>query len=141
MNLYYWHLFPFWSQVGSKKLNNYACLCEIQALTQSKPIESELKVSAKTLGWVHINSASWIGHSVISLACGLVGFCAVVGVRSLITKPVSDLRFQLDVLSTLLTIGFRVISFSFFCKLVGGIGRLKKFQRIKNSLNLSFPMF
>jgi virginiamycin A acetyltransferase len=70
--------------------DHYTCYANMQDWAQHKIIRSELQVAGKTKGRVHIRSASWIGDSVIILPGGSVGFGAVVGAGSIVTKPVPD---------------------------------------------------
>lgn len=70
--------------------DHYTCYANMQDWTQSKLIRSEIKVAGKKKGRVQIKSASWIGDSVIILPGGSIGFGAVVGAGSVVTKPVPD---------------------------------------------------
>ena len=70
--------------------NHYTCYANMQDWAQKKIINSELPVSGKVKERVEIKSASWIGDSVIILPGGSVGFGAVVGAGSIVTRPIPD---------------------------------------------------
>jgi carbonic anhydrase/acetyltransferase-like protein (isoleucine patch superfamily) len=62
----------------------------MQDWAQKHIIESPTRVAGKIKGNVEIKSASWIGDSVIIVPGGSIGFGAVIGAGSVVTKPIPD---------------------------------------------------
>jgi virginiamycin A acetyltransferase len=70
--------------------DHYTCYANMQDWTQKMIVTSDLKVVGKKRRCVEVKSASWLGDSVIILPGGSVGYGAVVGAGSVVTKPVPD---------------------------------------------------
>ena len=62
----------------------------MQDWTQSHIIESNISVVGKSKGLVEIKSASWLGDSVIILPGASIGYGAVIGAGSVVTKAIPD---------------------------------------------------
>lgn len=70
--------------------NHHTCFANMQDWTQKKVLKSSLLVTGKSKGTVEIKSACWIGDSVIILPGGSVGYGAVIGAGSVVTKPIPN---------------------------------------------------
>ena len=70
--------------------DHHMCFANMQDWAQKNVIQSNLRVVGKEKGLVLIKSASWLGDSVIILPGGAVGFGAVIGAGSVVTKPIPD---------------------------------------------------
>jgi acetyltransferase-like isoleucine patch superfamily enzyme len=70
--------------------NHFTCYANMQDWAQKHIIKSPTRVAGKIKGNVEIKSASWIGDSVIIVPGGSIGFGAVIGAGSVVTKPIPD---------------------------------------------------
>lgn len=70
--------------------DHFTCYANIQDWAQKYIIKSSTRVAGKSKGNVEIKSASWIGDSVIVLPGGSIGYGAVIGAGSVVTKPIPD---------------------------------------------------
>jgi len=73
-----------------RSTDHYTCYANMQDWTQSRIINSRISVAGKSKGNVEIKSASWIGDSAIILPGGSVGYGAVIGAGSVVTKSIPD---------------------------------------------------
>ena len=70
--------------------DHHMCFANMQDWAQKKIIQSNLRVAGKEKGLVLIKSACWIGDSVIILPGASIGFGAVIGAGSVVTKSIPD---------------------------------------------------
>lgn len=70
--------------------DHHMCFANMQDWAQQKIIQSTLRVAGKEKGLVLIKSACWIGDSVIILPGASIGFGAVIGAGSVVTKSIPD---------------------------------------------------
>lgn len=73
-----------------RSADHYTSYANMQDWLQNHLINSQVKVAGKTKGDVEIKSASWIGDSVIILPGGSIGYGAVIGAGSVVTKSIPD---------------------------------------------------
>ena len=73
-----------------RSTDHYMCYANMQDWLQNNVLRSNLRVAGKRKSDVVIKSASWIGDSVIILPGGSVGYGAVIGAGSVVTKPIPD---------------------------------------------------
>jgi len=80
-----------------RPLNHALCYPNMQSWLQSQIIKSNINIDTESKGKVIIQSASWIGDSVIMVSGASVGYGAVIGAGAVVTSHIPDFAIAVGV--------------------------------------------
>lgn len=118
--------------------DHYTCYANMQDWTQRYIVRSQMLVAGKTKGLVEIKSGSWIGDSVIILPAGSIGYGAVVGAGSVVTKPIPDFAVAVGNPARVIKYRFPEHCIAFLLRIRWWDWSLKKIRNNKHFFEIDF---